>query len=145
MELEAVGEVEDVESIDKEPVIIPIVGYDNKKKKVVTKIAFVNDVAPGVARDMIRATDSRGIIQSLDALAYLDACVHEDSREEWDALIHGTDITSETINAVYTKLGTHYANRPFTKQSGSPAGQSSTKLTTPRAAKSQASKKKVSA
>ena len=145
MELAAVGEVEDVSSIDKEPVVIPIVGYDNKKKKTVTKIKFVNDVSPGVARDMARAVNSAGIISANDALDYVEACVHEDSRAAWDELIHGTDITTKTLLAVYTALGEHYANRPLTKPSGSRGGRSSTNPTTPAGAKSRASKNKVSA
>ena|ERR1019366_4815721 len=145
MELAPVGEVEDVKSIDREPVTVPIVTYDKHLKKVVTKIKFVNDVAPGVARDMVRATDSRGIISAQAALDYVDACVHDDDREKWNALIRGADITDATVNELYTALGTHYVNRPFTKQSGSPDGPSPTKRTTPRAAKSPGSKKKISA
>jgi hypothetical protein len=145
MELEEVGNIDEAE-LDFEPVTIPIVGYTDAKEKVVTKIRFRRNAPAGFALDMIRAVDAKGNLTVLTALKYLDGCVYEADREAWEDLIHGkgVNISDSTISDVYTRLGEFYTGRPTSRRSGSSRGQSSTKQTTQRAAKSQASTKKTS-
>ena len=131
--------------IEVEPIIVPIVGYDLKRKEVITDIRFVGTVPAGAVLDMLRATNANGDVDYTAALDYLDNCVYPDDREKWHELLHGTKITVSmaTLLLVYTAIGEQYTKRPTKQRSGSRGGRSSTKPTTRAAASSRASRASV--
>ena len=146
MELQEIGAVEDVESLDFSPITVPIVGYTNDKKKVVTKIRFKRRPAPGFARDMVRSIDKQGKLTNNIALEYVEGCVFSEDREKWEELLHSdtVNVSYDTIADVYLALGEAYTGRPLMQRSGSSDGRKSTRPTSQGAAKSRTSTKKAS-
>ena len=145
MELEAIGRVENPDDLDFTPLVIPIVGYSDDKKEVITKIRFVRVIPMGVSLDTFRATDADGNIGGTAALDYVDGCVHREDKHRWQELLHGTNVNVEqsTIIEVYKALGAFYADRPTKQRSGSRSGPKA-RPTSQAAAKSRTSTKKNS-
>lgn len=141
MEFNAVGRVENPETLDLEDAIMPIVGYTTDHTEVIVKIHF-RAIAPlGVALAMLRAVDANGNISAPSMLDYLDGCVAPASREEWEAMLNGTEVyfVTETLSAAYTALGEYYADRPSPQRPGSRSGGAKTRPTTRGAASSRVS------
>ncbi len=136
MRLQPVGEIKDLASLDFEPLIVPIIGYNAKKEAVVTDIRFVGQVPAGAAIDMIRNADAEGNVDFNGILAYVDGCVLEQDREKWDDLLHGTKVivVRQTLVDVYKAIAEFYTKRPIRQRSASSTGRSSTKPTSRAAA-----------
>ena len=147
MRLEPIGRVANPHERKKEPLIVPIVGYDIDDNEVITEIRFLPEVPSGATIDMLRATDNDGNIKSAAAIDYVDACVSPDDIEKWDELLHGKDIiiSTATLLLVYREIAEFYADRPTKRSSGSLAGRSRTKTTTSRDVGKPVSKSRKSA
>ena len=146
MKIEPIGKVANLDELDFEPLTVPVVGYTDNLKEVITDIRFRAVVPPGFGLDMISDVDKNGNVQVAAALRFIQACLLPDDREKWNELIRSdtVNVTSETVSAVYHAIGEFYAKRPFTKQPGSRNGRGSTDTTSPGAASSRKSVKKNS-
>ena len=146
MRLEPVGRVDNPETLDKEPIVIPVIGYTATLAEVETEISFVGDQPAGASLDIIRAVDADGNVNARVCLLFVDNCVHPDSRKAWEDLLHRPDVkvSQETLIDLYIALGEAYSSRPSVQRSGSRAGRGSTKPTSRVVASAQKSASKTS-
>ena len=148
-ELDPIGRVADTSTLELEPITVPVVGYTEAAKEVVTKIRFKARPAPGVAFDMLAAIDSKGKILNSAVLKFLDGCVLSDDRDKWHELLYGDRVMveQETVTGVYQAVAEYYegTNRPSRQRPGSPSGRSRTAPTSRAAASGRESAGKRSA
>ena len=144
MELAPVGEIENLDELDVEPITVPIVGYSIPgKKKVVTRIRFRPTIPLAAAIDLAAATRANGNVPHAAVMRWVEASVLPDEIEAWREMISRADlaIEPETIVAVYQQLAEVYTARPTLRFSDSPGGSSSANGTSRAAARSRGSRK----
>ena len=150
MRLEPIGIRDDLEEGEYEPITIPIVGYTNDLKEVTTEIDFRAAQALGTSLDLIRtmSVNEKGetMIPIPAILEFLDAAILEESREDWDDLLHSDEINVEqgTLVTLYQTLAAQYTRRPTKQRSGSHNGRTTPRKTSRAAASAKKSTSPVS-
>ena len=146
MELEPVGRVDDPETLDLEPIVIPIVGYTTARKEVIEPFRFRPVIPWEQSLDVFDAQQDDGRIKSATVRKFLHSCLIAEDREKWEEFTLREDVYvgPETWVAAFTALFEVYNARPTMPRSASTAGGGQTKQTSPAAsrAKASASKKK---
>jgi hypothetical protein len=144
MELEPIGRIENLEDENFEPIVMPIVGYDEDGDEVVVKIRFRPWVPTKKSLDMRGAT-IKGVTPTNIVLDYLEKCVLKEDRQAWNDLLDSDDvfIKIETFGEIARTLGSIYDGKHPTKQrSDLPGGGQATEPTTRAAATSKDSTSK---
>ena len=146
MELEPIGRVEDPESLDLDPIIIPIVGYTIDKEEVIQPIRFRPVQPTGAGLAVLRQTLPNGNVPIAPVMKFLDECILSDDKELWEKFLNDETvfIEQDTLVEVYKAITAVYAARPTMRRSGSVGGRPSSTPTSRAAARSRASTSKRS-
>lgn len=126
--LDIVGRV-DPESLDLDPVVIPVAAYRiDTREEVVEEFAFKPTMPTGVLA-LIERLGGRLTIDPTGGpegalnpvLVALSDCLMPEDRERWTEFLESDDlhIQAETIGEVFKALMEHYGRRPTRRSSGS--------------------------
>lgn len=147
MELEPIGRVDDVNDLDLEPVIAPIVAYERKSKlEVIEKFRFRPMAPAGATFDVLRAMGPNGETPVSLIMAYLDASVLPEDSEALQEFLHRADIEIDptTVAKVYRALSEVYGARPTMPSANSSGTGKPTKRTSVGVSRAQASRSRTS-
>lgn len=139
MLLEPVGRKADIDTLDFEPITIPVVGYTlTDKAEVIEQFDFRPVINFGALAEVMRKMTGapRGplgelIVRSQACLEFVAGCLMEGHAEPFMTYIARSDlaIDAETIGAVFTALAEAYAARPTTPSGSSANGRTSARRT----------------
>ena len=113
-ELEPVGKIENPETLDFRPIVIPVYGYTEDGEERVFKFQFRAVQPFGRALEVMRTMNSKGNVDTVAAMKFLDDCVHSTCKQAWQDWLNDPDIyiQQSTLTAVYQRLMQEYATRP---------------------------------
>jgi hypothetical protein len=141
MRLDAVGRVTNPDELDFEPIVVPVIAYDEDHNEVEFEVKFRAVQPTGAAMKVMRATDAEGNIPTATALLFLEECVIVSERKAWQEFLDdpGLYIERSTLVQLYERLTEVYAGRPTRRRSASSGGRRASATTSPAAAPSTAS------
>ena len=144
--LEAIGRVEDVESLDFDPIIIPVIGYTEDKEEVEFEAYFRPFEPTGQALNVLRVMDQDGDVPAKVAIAYLDACILAGHQDAWREFLDRPDVYvhQDTLVGLYKTIVEFYTARPTSQPSDSPTGPGQHGKTSRAAASSKGSTSRAS-
>lgn len=142
MELEPIGRIDDVDDLDLDPIVVPIVGYTMDREEVIEKFKFKPMAPAGATLGILRSTQSNGTIPIGPVMLWLDKCLLDEAElERWTEHLNNDQVMIESTVLVdtYRALTEAYTARPTRPPSGSPSGGPRTRRTSPAARRSRAS------
>jgi len=111
-ELAIVGRVENPETIEVDPIILPVCAYTLDREEVIERFPFRPIMPLGVAALMERVAGQHIAVNTV--LACLHDCLVADAVERWEAFLGRDDllIDAETISKGWASLLEAYGRRP---------------------------------
>lgn len=146
MELPIIGQVENPEDLDLEPVVVPLAAYTLDREEVIERFPFKPTMPAGALSAFIRNAGPNGELPINVTLACLERCLIADAVERWQTFLDRDDLVIETntLGQVFNALVEHYGARPTRPRSGSPSTGSPAKRTSRAGARSATSRSKTS-
>lgn len=143
-ELRVIGQVENPEELDFEPLVVPLAGYTVDHEEVIERFRFRPVRPAGAALNVMRSTDAQGNVGLGPVVGYLDKCLLEEDAERWQAFLDRDDlmIEQDVLFELYREVSAWYAGRPTRRPSDSSGGGKVTPQTSRVAARSAASTSK---
>lgn len=141
--LDVVGRIDNIASLDMEPVILPMIGYTlDDQSEVIEEFKFRAWVPTAAEFAVVAAMGARGAVPFQLIKDWLVAAVMPDELERWEAFINRSDliIKKDAIIDAWRALDAYYTARPTVPSSGSSAGQSPVSKTSRGAARVRASR-----
>lgn len=141
MQLQPVGRVENPQELDLDPIVVPVVGYDQDHKEHVEEFKFRPIQPTGASIEVLRQQDEQGNVPVKTVLLFLDKCLMPEEKERWDSFLDDPHVfvAQDTIVALYEVIMQVYSDRPTVRQSASPSGAANSRRTSGGAARGKAS------
>lgn len=113
-ELEPVGKIENPETLDFRPIVIPVYGYTEDGEERVFKLQFRAVQPFGRALEVMRTMDNKGNVDTTAAMKFLDDCIHSTCKQSWQDWLNDPEIyiQQSTLILLYQSLMQEYASRP---------------------------------
>ncbi|HXT91160.1 MAG TPA: hypothetical protein VN714_18060 [Trebonia sp.] len=118
-ELEIVGRVENPETIEVDPIILPVCAYTLEREEVIERFPFKPIMPLGIAALMERVAGQEIPVNTV--LVCLRDCLIADAVERWETFLGREDllIDAETISRGWAALLGAYGRRPTLRSPGS--------------------------
>lgn len=141
MQLQPIGRVEDPQTLDLEPIVVPVVGYDKDHAEHIEEFRFRPIQPTGASLKVLREQDEQGNVPVKTVLTFLDKCLMAEDHDRWEAFLDDPHVFvgQDTIVALYEAVMQVYAERPTVRQSASRSGAAISKRTSGGAARGRPS------